>query len=163
MTRLQGDPENNGKMTLGTYVYGVAAIAAGIINLVWGEFESGHQPIQAFGDNVPGREVFAYITAVWLIVAGAAILWRRSARAWRGGARHRLFHLCDLLAASILNGAAGAWFSYLRLLWRDGWGWAASHPGGRGSGRLGVADNGRFVMAAESGPHRSLDIWILHD
>jgi len=68
-------------MTLGTYVYGVAAIAAGIINLVWGEFESGHQPIQAFGDNVPGREVFAYITAVWLIVAGAAILWRRSARA----------------------------------------------------------------------------------
>jgi uncharacterized membrane protein len=68
-------------MTFGAYVYGVAAIAAGIINLVWGGFESGHQPIQAFGDNVPGREIFAYITAVWLIVAGAAILWRRSARA----------------------------------------------------------------------------------
>jgi uncharacterized membrane protein YphA (DoxX/SURF4 family) len=50
----------------------------------WGDFDASHQPIQAFGDHIPGREILAYITAVWMIVGGTAILWRRSARA--GGA-----------------------------------------------------------------------------
>jgi len=59
---------------VGVYVYGAAAAAAGIINLVWGDFATGWQPIQAFGDHVPGRELYAYITAVWLIAGGAAIL-----------------------------------------------------------------------------------------
>jgi uncharacterized membrane protein YphA (DoxX/SURF4 family) len=66
---------------LGVHVFGAATVAAGIINLAWGDFDTGHQPIQAFGDHVPGREVFTYITAVWLVLGGAAILWRRSARA----------------------------------------------------------------------------------
>jgi uncharacterized membrane protein len=66
---------------LGVYVYGVAAVAAGIINLIWGDFATDWQPIQAFGDHVPGRELYAYITAVWLVVGGAAIMWRRTARA----------------------------------------------------------------------------------
>lgn len=69
---------------LGTYVYAVAAIAAGIINLIWHDFATGWQPIQAFGDHVPGRELYARITAVWLVVGGAAVLWRRTAR---GGAK----------------------------------------------------------------------------
>jgi len=66
---------------IGVYLYGVAAATAGIINLVWGDFATGWQPIQAFGDHVPGRELYAYITAVWLVAGGAAILWRRTARA----------------------------------------------------------------------------------
>jgi len=65
-------------------VYGMATVAAGIFDLVWDDFDASHQPIQAFGDHIPGREILAYITAVWMIVGGAAILWRRSARA--GGA-----------------------------------------------------------------------------
>jgi uncharacterized membrane protein len=68
-------------MRLGVYVYGLATLAAGIFDLVWGDFDTSHQPIQAFGDHIPGRELFAYITAVWMIAGGAAILWRRSARA----------------------------------------------------------------------------------
>ena len=68
-------------MRVGVYVYGIASIAAGILDLVWGEFESAHQPIQAWGDHIPGVTIFAYLTAVWLIVGGAAILWRQSARA----------------------------------------------------------------------------------
>jgi uncharacterized membrane protein len=74
-------PQSRRWMRVAVYVYGMATIAAGIINLVWGDFEAGHQPIQAFGDHIPGREIFAYITAVWLVVGGAAILWRRAARA----------------------------------------------------------------------------------
>jgi uncharacterized membrane protein len=62
-------------------VYGIATVAAGIFDLIWGDFDTSHQPIQAFGDHIPGRELFAYITAVWMIAGGAAILWRRTTKA----------------------------------------------------------------------------------
>ena len=60
---------------------GLATFAAGLFDLVWGDFDTSHQPIQAFGDHIPGRALFAYITAVWMITSGAAILWRRTAKA----------------------------------------------------------------------------------
>jgi uncharacterized membrane protein len=63
----------------GVYMYAAGSIAAGIMDLIWREFEAAHQPIQALGDNIPGREILAYIAATWLIVGGAAILWRRTA------------------------------------------------------------------------------------
>jgi uncharacterized membrane protein len=69
---------------LGVYVYGIASAAAGIMDLIWGGFDADHQPIQAWGDHISGREIFAYITAVLMIAGGLAILWRRSAQA--GGA-----------------------------------------------------------------------------
>lgn len=66
---------------VGVYVYGWATVAAGIMDLVWGDFEAGHQPIQAFGDYIPGRKIFAFIIAVWMVAGGAAMLSRRTARA----------------------------------------------------------------------------------
>jgi len=66
---------------VGVYVYGLATAAAGIMDLIWGDFDPSHQPIQAFGDHIPGRTILAYITAFWMIAGGVAILWRRSARA----------------------------------------------------------------------------------
>jgi uncharacterized membrane protein YphA (DoxX/SURF4 family) len=68
----------------GIYVFGLSSATVGVMDFIWGDFDPAHQPIQAFGDHIPGREILAYITAVWMIVGGAAILWRRSARA--GGA-----------------------------------------------------------------------------
>jgi uncharacterized membrane protein len=67
-------------MKIGVYVYGIAAVAYGITDLVWGEFDPSDQPLQAWGDHVPGATIFAYIAAIWLIVAGAALLWRSSRR-----------------------------------------------------------------------------------
>jgi uncharacterized membrane protein len=66
---------------VGVYVYGLGSAAAGVMNLVWGDFDPAHQPIQALGDHIPGREILAYITGVWMIAGGAAIMWRRSTRA----------------------------------------------------------------------------------
>jgi len=63
------------------YVYAAGSIAAGILDLIWRDFEAAHQPIQALGDRIPGREILACIAAIWLIAGGTAILWRRSARA----------------------------------------------------------------------------------
>jgi uncharacterized membrane protein len=65
---------------IGLTIYGIASVAFGILDLIWGEFEPAHQPLQAWGDHVPGATIFAYIAAIWLMVGGAAILWRRSVR-----------------------------------------------------------------------------------
>jgi hypothetical protein len=51
------------------------------MDLVWGEFEAAHQPIQALSDHIPGLKILAYIAAIWLIAGGAAILRRATARA----------------------------------------------------------------------------------
>ncbi len=66
-------------------MYAAGSIAAGILDLIWGDFEAAHQPIQALGDHIPGREILAYIAAIWLIAGGAAIIWRRTARAGAWG------------------------------------------------------------------------------
>jgi len=62
----------------GTRVYGAAAIALGIIGLVWGDFATVWQPVPA---SVPHRIALAYATAILLLVAGAVIQWRRAFRA----------------------------------------------------------------------------------
>lgn len=67
-------------MRIGVYIFGIAAVAYGITDLVWGEFDPSDQPLQAWGDHVPGATIFAYIAAIWLVVAGAALLWRGSRR-----------------------------------------------------------------------------------
>ena len=68
-------------MRVGVTVYGLASAARGIMDFIWGDFDASHQPIQAFGDHIPGVKILAYITAFWMVAAGAGILWRRSARA----------------------------------------------------------------------------------
>lgn len=65
---------------LGAAFVGLGSILAGTLDLIWGEFEHDHQPIQAWGDHIPGETTLAYITAIGLIVGGAAVLWRRTER-----------------------------------------------------------------------------------
>ena len=68
-------------MKIGVTLLGTATISAGILDLIWGDFDSGHQPIEALGVYIPGRAIFAYITGIWMILAGAAIFSRRTVRA----------------------------------------------------------------------------------
>jgi hypothetical protein len=63
---------------LGVCVLGVAAIATGIVNLVWGSFDPAEEPIQAWGNNVPTHGLFPDIVAIALIAGGAAVITRRS-------------------------------------------------------------------------------------
>jgi hypothetical protein len=75
---------HRGLSHLGLYVYAFGSFAAGVFDLIWGNFDAAHQPFQAWGDNIPGAIVFAYITGVWMVAGAVALLWRRSERA--GGA-----------------------------------------------------------------------------
>ena len=69
------------QMRCGLYLYAAGSTAAGILNLIWGDFEQAHQPIQALSDYIPGRAALATIAGIWLIGGGAAMLSQRLARA----------------------------------------------------------------------------------
>jgi uncharacterized membrane protein YphA (DoxX/SURF4 family) len=73
------------QMRLALDLYAAGSIATGVVDLIWGDFEPVNQPIQAFSDHIPGRQVLAYIAAAWLVLGGAAILWRNAARIAAGG------------------------------------------------------------------------------
>jgi uncharacterized membrane protein YphA (DoxX/SURF4 family) len=75
---------SRGFSRIGLYVYAFGTFAAGIFDLVWGNFDAAHQPLQAWGDNIPGAAIFAYITGVWMVAGALALLWQRSERG--GGA-----------------------------------------------------------------------------
>jgi uncharacterized membrane protein YphA (DoxX/SURF4 family) len=68
-------------MTVGWRVYGLGVMALGLICLAWGDFDPGQPVPKAF----PDRTTLAYAVAALMIVAGAAIEWRRTA-AWAAGA-----------------------------------------------------------------------------
>jgi uncharacterized membrane protein len=67
-------------MKVGIWIYALATVATGILNIVFGAFEGTHQPFQALGKNLPGAHVFAFLAGAWLVAAGLAILWPRTER-----------------------------------------------------------------------------------
>lgn len=62
---------------LGVYLYGAGAIALGISGLVWRDFATNWQRVEA---GVPHREALAILTSIYEIAAGAAIVWPRTRR-----------------------------------------------------------------------------------
>jgi uncharacterized membrane protein YphA (DoxX/SURF4 family) len=73
------------QMRVGVWLYGLATIATGILDVVWREFEASHQPIKALGQHIPGEQVLAVIAGIWLVAAGIAILWKPTARIGAAG------------------------------------------------------------------------------
>ncbi|MDW5265659.1 MULTISPECIES: hypothetical protein [Acidobacteriaceae] len=67
-------------MKVGIWFYGSGTVLTGILNIAWGAFDASHQPIQALGISLPAEYILAYVAGIWLVAAGLAILWRRSAR-----------------------------------------------------------------------------------
>jgi uncharacterized membrane protein len=67
-------------MKVGVWFYGLGTALTGILDIAWGAFDGSHQPIQSLGKNFPGQHILAYVAGAWLVAAGLAILWRRSAR-----------------------------------------------------------------------------------
>ena len=66
----------DGKMllTLGYRIYGLSIISVALVALAWGDFDPGHSVPKAF----PARTPLAYVEALFLLITGAAVLWRRT-------------------------------------------------------------------------------------
>jgi len=64
---------------IGRHVYGAAALAFGVVTLVWHDF-NGWQQIGPLG-SVPHREILVYLAAAAELFGGIAIQWPRTARA----------------------------------------------------------------------------------
>jgi len=67
-------------MKIGVWFYGLGTALTGILDIAWGAFDASHQPTKSLGMNLPAQHILAYVAGVWLVAAGLAILWRRSAR-----------------------------------------------------------------------------------
>ena len=62
-------------MTFGRRVYGLGVMALSAVSLAWGDFDPG-QPVPK---SFPDRATLASAAALFMLVAGAAVTWRRSA------------------------------------------------------------------------------------
>jgi len=86
----------NATPAFGWRVYGLGIIAMGIVCLMWGNFDSG-QPVPK---SFPDRTALAYASAIFLIVAGTAVAWRRTA-AWGAAALTAYY---TLVVVVLMNG-----------------------------------------------------------
>jgi uncharacterized membrane protein YphA (DoxX/SURF4 family) len=80
----------------GWRVYGLGVMALALVCLVWGEFDPG----QSVPSGLPDRSALAYVAAVFMLVAGAAVEWRRTA-AW-GAAALTAYYV--LIVVVLMNG-----------------------------------------------------------
>jgi uncharacterized membrane protein YphA (DoxX/SURF4 family) len=69
------------RMTFGWRVYGLGVVALGMVCLALGDFLSG-QPVPK---DFPARTALAYAAGAFMLIAGAAVEWRRTA-AWGAAA-----------------------------------------------------------------------------
>src|SRR6185369_10034821 len=82
--------------TFGWCIYGLGVMALGAVCLAFGDFHPG-QPVPK---DFPARAALAYAAALFMLVAGAAVLWRRT-KAWGAAALTVYF---ALIVVVLMNG-----------------------------------------------------------
>jgi uncharacterized membrane protein YphA (DoxX/SURF4 family) len=80
----------------GWRVYGLGVMALGMVCVAWGDFVLG-QPVPK---DFPDRTALAYAAALFMLVAGAAVEWRRTA-AWGAAALTAYY---ALIVVILMNG-----------------------------------------------------------
>jgi uncharacterized membrane protein YphA (DoxX/SURF4 family) len=83
-------------MAFGRRVYGLGVMALGLVCLVWRDFDLG-QPVPK---SFPDRTTLALVAAAFMLVAGTAVEWRRTAAS--GGAALSAYYA--LVVVILMNG-----------------------------------------------------------
>jgi len=123
-------------MALGRRVYGLGVMALAIVALAMGDFLPG-QPVPK---TFPDRTVLAYAVAVFMLVGGAAVEWRRTA-AWAAAALTAYY---TLVVVILMNGRV-VLAHYAQYMAYSG-----------GAEQLAIAAGGLIVFAASAGRQRAL-------
>ena len=84
----------------GFRVYGFGVMAMALLCVAWGVFDPGQPVPKAF----PGRTVLAYAAAIFMLVTGLGVEWRRSVT-WASAA---LAIYYALLVVAVMNGPSSA-------------------------------------------------------
>jgi uncharacterized membrane protein len=84
------------RMAFGWRVYGLGVMAVGLASLAFGDFDPG----QPMPDKFPARTALAYASGAFMVVAAAAVEWRRTA-AW-GAAALTVYY--TLFVVILMNG-----------------------------------------------------------
>jgi uncharacterized membrane protein YphA (DoxX/SURF4 family) len=84
------------RMAFGWRVYGLGVMAVGMASLAFGDFDPG----QPMPEKFPARTALAYAAGVFMVVAAAAVEWRRTA-AW-GAAGLSVYYA--LVVVILMNG-----------------------------------------------------------
>jgi uncharacterized membrane protein YphA (DoxX/SURF4 family) len=87
---------NRTTMAIGWRVFGLGVMALGLLCLALGDFHSG-QPVPK---DFPGRTALAYLAATFMLLAGAAVEWRRTT-AWAAAALTAYF---AVIVVTVMNG-----------------------------------------------------------
>jgi uncharacterized membrane protein len=74
MAPFEVTPEDATMITFGARVFGLGVIVLALVCLAWGDFDFG----QSVPKDFPARIALAYAAAVFMLVAGAAVEWRRT-------------------------------------------------------------------------------------
>ncbi len=77
---LDGRTRTQHEVNWARIAFGLTAIAVGVVDLVWGRLDPDHQPLQAWGDNIPGAHVTGYAIGALLVVGGLAVVRRQTLR-----------------------------------------------------------------------------------
>jgi hypothetical protein len=89
-------PVGKSRRVFGWRVYGLGVMALGMVCLVWGDFVLG-QPVPR---DFPHRTALAHAAAAFMLVAGAAVEWRRTA-VWGAAALTAYY---GLVVVILMNG-----------------------------------------------------------
>ena len=81
---------------VGWRVYGLGVMTLGMVGLAWGSFDPG----QPAPKDLPDRAILAYAAAAFMLVAGAAVEWRRTT-AWSAAALTAYY---ALIVVVLMNG-----------------------------------------------------------
>jgi uncharacterized membrane protein YphA (DoxX/SURF4 family) len=85
-----------GWRVFGWRVWGLGVMALALVSLAWGDFDPGQPVPKAF----PDRTALAYAAAAFMLVAGAAVEWRRTV-AWAAAALTAYY---ALIVVILMNG-----------------------------------------------------------
>jgi hypothetical protein len=113
-------------MAFGSRVYGLGVMALAMVCLVWGDFDPG-QPVPK---GFPDRTALAYAAAAFLLVAGAAVEWRRTA-AWGAAALTAYYAFTPLVHMPMLlakPSSHGNWAENALNLVLVGVAWVVADP-----------------------------------